>query len=444
MAEKAIEEGYTDAVALGKACLADAEWANKAKRGDDEDIRPCIGCQNGCMARVFNGGLVTCAVNPALFYEKSDPVTPAAVKKHVVVIGGGVGGCEAAIIAAQRGHEVDLYEKADKLGGLFNLAAVPDFKTGDHRLLAWYAREVRKAGVRVHLNTTVTAADVEKMGADAIIVATGANPKNFSIAGCETVTASDVLAGRDVGKNCVIVGGGLVGCETAVWLARKGVKVTLVEALPMLMSAGTPVPTPNFLMMLDMLPGAGVDVYTGSKFASWADGKAVIVDAEGKEHSVEAETVVQAVALPPTMRSTTSLSRASPSPCGTLATAKSLPTSWNPSAPPGSWRRTYKIQEFETAPQMHCGEKGVQLLYRNKVTGWDGKELSIENVDTGERQSLGADVLVLSTGVRPNAGLYDELIGLGQPNVYKVGDANFTAKIVKAVQAGSKFAKALK
>ena len=93
---------------------------------------------------------------------------------------------------------------------------------------------------------------------------------------------------------------------------------------------------------------------------------------------------------------------------------------------------------------MHCGEKGVQLLYRNKVTGWDGKELSIENVDTGERQSLGADVLVLSTGVRPNAGLYDELIGLGQPNVYKVGDANFTAKIVKTVQAGSKFAKALK
>lgn len=93
---------------------------------------------------------------------------------------------------------------------------------------------------------------------------------------------------------------------------------------------------------------------------------------------------------------------------------------------------------------MHCGEKGVQLLYRNKVTGWDGKELSIENVDTGERRSLSADVLVLSTGVRPNAGLYDELIGLGQPNVYKVGDANFTAKIVKAVQAGSKFAKALK
>ena len=299
LAEKAIEEGYVDAVALGKASLADADWANKARAGADEDIRPCIGCQNGCMARVFNGGLVTCAVNPGLFYEKSDPVTPAPVKKHVVVIGGGPGGCEAAITAAQRGHEVELYEKAGRLGGLFNLAAVPDFKTGDHRLLAWYAHTVEKAGVKVHLNTEITVSDVEKLGADEIIVATGAKPKSFPVDGCKSVTASDVLAGYDVGKSCVIVGGGLVGCETAVWLARKGVRVTLVEALPMLMSAGTPVPTPNFLMMLDMLPGSGVTVYTGAKFAGWADGRAKIIDSEGREQICEAETVVQAVGFAP-------------------------------------------------------------------------------------------------------------------------------------------------
>ncbi len=299
MAEKAIEEGYVDAVALGKACLADAEWPKKARAGADEDIRPCIGCMNGCMGRCFNSGLLTCAVNPQIFYEKSDPITPAVQKKHVVVIGGGVGGMEAAMVAAQRGHDVDLYEKSDKLGGLFNLAAVPEFKTGDHRLLAWFPRQVEKAGVKVHMNTELTAADVEKLNADEIIVATGATPKSFQIDGVETVTASDVLAGKDVGKSCVIIGGGLVGCETAVWLARKGVKVTLVEALPMLMSAGTPVPTPNFLMMLDMLPGAGVTVYTGSKFAGWKDGKATIVDAEGKEISVEAETVVQAVGFTP-------------------------------------------------------------------------------------------------------------------------------------------------
>ena len=299
MAEKAIKEGYVDAVALGKASLADAEWANKARAGADEDIRPCIGCQNGCMARVFNGGQVTCAVNPQLFYEKSDPITPAAQKKHIVVIGGGVGGMEAAMVAAQRGHDVDLYEKSDKLGGLFNLAAVPEFKTGDHALLAWFPRAVQKAGVKVHLNTEITAADVEKLNADEIIVATGAAPKSFKMDGVETVTASDVLSGKDVGKSCVIVGAGLVGCEVAVWLARKGVKVTLVEALPMPMMAGAPVPTPNFLMMLDMLPGAGVTMYTSAKFAGWKDGVATVIDSEGKEISVEAETVVQAVGFAP-------------------------------------------------------------------------------------------------------------------------------------------------
>lgn len=298
-AEKAIKEGYVDAVALGKASLADSDWANKARAGADEDIRPCIGCQNGCIGRCFTSDLVTCAVNPACFYEKSDPVTPAMQKKHVVVIGGGVGGMEAAMIAAERGHEVDLYEKSGKLGGLFNLAAVPDFKTGDHRLLAWFPRMVEKTGVKVHLNTELTAADVRKLNADEIIVATGATPKKISFDGVETVTANDVLSGKDVGKSCVIIGGGLVGCETAVWLARKGVQVTLVEALPALMSAGAPVPTPSLLMMLDMLPGNGVAVYTGAKFAGWKDGVATIVDAEGKEQTVEAETVVQAVGYTP-------------------------------------------------------------------------------------------------------------------------------------------------
>lgn len=299
LAEKALEEGMADGIALGRASLADPDWVNKARAGAEDDIRPCIGCQTGCIGRCFTGDLVTCAVNPACFYEKSDPVIPATVKKHIVVVGGGVGGMEAAMIAAQRGHEVDLYEKNSKLGGLFNLAAVPDFKTGDHELLAWFEHAVAQSGVKIHLNTEITADDIEKTGADEIIVATGANPKHFTIDGAETVTASDVLAGRNVGKNCVIIGGGLVGCETAVYLARKGVKVSIVEALPALMSSGTPVPTPNMLMMLDMLAGADVDVYISSKFAGWTNGKATIVDREEKKHTIEAETVIQAVGFVP-------------------------------------------------------------------------------------------------------------------------------------------------
>ena len=299
MAEKAIREGYVDAVALGRASIADPDWVNKAKRGADEDIRPCIGCNYGCIGRCLTGGMVTCAVNPTNFYEKSDPAMPARIKKHVVVIGGGVGGMEAAMVAAQRGHNVDLYEKNDKLGGLFNLAAVPDFKTGDHRLLAWFERTLKKSGVNIHLNTELKVEDVAGLEPDEVIYAAGGTPKSFKIEGAETVTASDVLAGREVGKSCVLIGGGLVGCEVAVWLARKGVKVTLVEALPALMAAKAPVPIPNMLMMLDMLPGNGVDVYTSAKFSGYADGKATIIDSEGKEIVVDADTIVQAVGFAP-------------------------------------------------------------------------------------------------------------------------------------------------
>lgn len=322
LAEKAIEEGYADAVALGKAALADSDWPNKARAGADEDIRPCIGCQYGCMARCFTGDLVTCAVNPACFYEKSDPITPAVKKKHVVVVGGGVGGMEAALVAAERGHDVDLYEKSGKLGGLFNLASVPDFKTGDHRLLAWFPHMLEKTGVKVHLNTELSVEDVEKLNADEIIVAAGGTPKKIPFEGVETVTANDVLSGKDVGKSCVIIGGGLVGCEMAVWLARKGVKVTLVEALPGLMSAGAPVPTPNFLMMLDMLPGNGVAVYTGAKFAGWKNGVATIIDADGKEQSVQAETVVQAVGYAPNNALYTALEQSSKVPVWNIGDSK--------------------------------------------------------------------------------------------------------------------------
>lgn len=299
LANKAIAEGYVDAVAIGRQSIADPDWVNKVKRGDEEDIRPCIGCNYGCIGRCLTGGMVTCAVNPTNFYEKSDPAMPARIKKHVVVIGGGVGGMEAAMIAAERGHTADLYEKSDKLGGLFNLAAVPDYKTGDHKLLAWFEHMMEKDGVNVHFNTEITPENINSLDADEVIVAAGAAPKTFPIEGTETLTASDVLNGKETGKSCMLIGGGLVGCETAVWLARKGVKVTMVEALPELMAARAPVPIPNKLMMLDMLPYYGVDVFTSAKFTGWNDGKATFTDAEGTEHTVDADSVVQAVGFAP-------------------------------------------------------------------------------------------------------------------------------------------------
>ena len=301
MANDAIKNGYVDCVAIGRASLADAEWPNKARTGRSEDIRPCIGCQNGCIGNVFTGGLVTCAVNPQMFYEKTDPITPAAEKKHVVVIGGGVAGMEAARIAAIRGHDVDLYEKESRLGGLFNLAAVPEFKFADHRLLEWYPRALEHAGVKVHLNSEISAKDVDALKADEVIVATGARPRVMKFSGIDEnsiITASDVLAGRETGNNCVIIGGGLVGCEVAIWLARKGKKVTLIEALPELMSAGAAVPLPNKLMVLDMLKGGGVDVFVNARFTGCEGGKSMFSDASGS-HAVEADSIIQAIGFVP-------------------------------------------------------------------------------------------------------------------------------------------------
>lgn len=296
LANEAIRSGKIDCVAIGRAALADPDWANKARTGASEDIRPCIGCQIGCIGRCFMGENVTCAVNPANFCEKSDPVTPAAVKKHIVVIGGGVGGMETARIAAIRGHEVDLYEKSGRLGGLFNLAAVPEFKTGDDALLSWYERQMEKSSANIHLNHEVTAEEIAAMKADEIIVATGARPKMIQIPGIEdkALSATEVLNGCEAGDTAVVIGGGLVGCEVAVWLAKKGKKVTLIELLPSLMTAKTPVPTPNFLMMLDMLEHEGVAVFTGANVQSAKDGCLVFTDAEGREQTAKAESVILA------------------------------------------------------------------------------------------------------------------------------------------------------
>lgn len=303
IANQAIADGKIDAAAFGRPLLADPDFANKARVGHGEDIRPCIGCENGCIGRVFVGGLVTCAVNPQCFYENTEPILPALYKKHVVVIGGGVGGMEAARVAAIRGHEVDLYEKSDKLGGNFILAGVPDFKVDDEALIEWYIHSIKQAGVHIHMNTCVTAEQANAMNADEIIVATGSVSRTIPIEGIapeEAVTASDVLGRtKPVGARCVVIGGGLVGCEMAIWLARQGKKVTIVEMMPELMLSKVPVPLPNKLMIEDMITCEGITAITGASTKAYRDGCLIYADKEGKEHAVEADTVIQSIGYVP-------------------------------------------------------------------------------------------------------------------------------------------------
>ncbi|AIF52927.1 FAD-dependent oxidoreductase [Pelosinus sp. UFO1] len=296
LANNAIKSGMIDAVALGRAMLSDAEWANKAKEGNDDEIRPCIGCETGCIGRIFVGQPLTCAVNPGLFHEKSEPITPALIKKSVAIIGGGVAGMEAARVAKMRGHNVALYEKTDKLGGAIVAAAVPDFKDADRRLLEWYKRSLEKLGVNVHLNSNMDLEKINLLQADEIVVAAGATPRIPPIKGLDrekAVTAIDVLLGKkEVGKNCVIIGGGQVGCEVAVWLKEKDKNVTVVEMLGELMAGGVEqIPIPNRLMMIDMVAYNNVQVKLNSRVESIEDKAVKLITADGIE-TIEADTVI--------------------------------------------------------------------------------------------------------------------------------------------------------
>ena len=185
LANKAVADGLVDAIAMGRGLLADPEWADKVKRGADEEIRPCIYCNNGCLARVLGGFNMQCAVNSDAFREKYQAVKykKSDNPKSVAVIGGGIAGLEAARVAAIRGHHVTIYEAENHLGGLMIPAHVPDFKFRDKWLLDWLIRQVEKLGVSIKLNARLTAQEIINLTEDEIIVATGSKPRTLTIEG---------------------------------------------------------------------------------------------------------------------------------------------------------------------------------------------------------------------------------------------------------------------
>jgi 2-enoate reductase len=281
VAEKAIAEGLIDMMGMGRPLLADPELPNKFQEGRLDDIRPCISCHQGCLGRIFQGLDISCAVNPACGREKSYELRPAQTKKKVLVIGGGLGGMEAARVSALRGHEVDLYEKTGELGGVFVAAATPDFKDDDKHLLAWYKRQMGDLPITVHMNAEVTA-DMVK-GYDEVFVATGANERRLNTPGFDTpnVTyAFDTLRNVKIeGENVVIVGGGLTGCEIAYLLGREGRKVTIVEMTETILNAFG-LSAANYNMLMELLDYYKVKVIRNAVVESFADGKAVVVETE--------------------------------------------------------------------------------------------------------------------------------------------------------------------
>ena len=299
MAEKALENKQVDMISLGRGLLTDAYWPKKVMADKEKSIRPCIGCHLGCIGRGFEGKPLSCAVNPEAGRESFYKIIPAAVSKNVMIVGGGPAGMEAARVCKLRGHHVILYESSDQLGGNFIAASVPDFKYDDKRLIEWYRHEMKDLKIDVNLNATVTEELINQKQPDVLIIATGSKEKKLKVPGMDktnVATAVELLYGnKQAGQNVLMVGGGLVGCETALYLAQQGKNVTIVEAMDDLMSAGHPVPHMNKIMLVDLLEKHNVRVITSNALLEVKDSEAVLIDKDFRKQSLSADTIAIAV-----------------------------------------------------------------------------------------------------------------------------------------------------
>jgi 2-enoate reductase len=296
-ANDAIKEGKITAAALARQMLADAEWANKAKEGREEDIRPCVGCNNGCLGNIFQGRPMRCAVNADLFREGRSHLSLVSEVKKIAIIGGGLAGMECARIAAKRGHEVTIYERGSCLGGVAVAAEVPGFKEADRRYLRWFERELKNAKVKIEFNTEITAEIAAEFDADEIVVATGAVPKIPPIEGVRqdnVLNAVDALLGKKpIGEKVLVIGGGVTGCEISIWLQQQGKDVTLVESMPKLLDPpGSIKPFYSSIMMIeDMLKYYKVKIMCNTQ-CKRIDGKEVTVSGPDGEKILNIDTVV--------------------------------------------------------------------------------------------------------------------------------------------------------
>ena len=308
-AAKAISEGKIDGMGVARQFLVDNEWITKLQEDRLEDIMPCIHCHNGCFPMAHYKGvacdtplgdsihMARCALNPQTMDGGKYDFKPAKKAKKVAIIGGGIGGMEAARVCIMRGHTPTIYEKTDKLGGVFVAAAAPDFKRKDKELIAWYKRQMEKLNVKINFNTEVT--DLTKLDADEIIVATGSSTRKLRIPGAErAVDAIEYLLGeKEVGKNVVVIGGGLTGCEVAYDLFLKGKNPTIVEARDDLMAVPG-ICLANSSYLRDYFNWKQVPIYLESSVQEIKD-KTVVVKTKNGEEEVKADSVILAIGYNP-------------------------------------------------------------------------------------------------------------------------------------------------
>ena len=296
MAARVIESGMADMVAMGRPLLADPDWGTKIAAGKACDIRRCISCNKGCTDAIQNRQFLSCVLNAENGYENTRSIQPAAQKKKIAVLGGGPAGLEAARVAALRGHDVTLFEKTTTLGGQLNIACVPPRKEEMRRATQDLIHAVCNAGVHLCMGQTRTAEQLKDAGFEAVINAVGAHSAAPRIPGIDSVNVADawkVLAGeQQVYGTVAVIGGGMVGCETAEYLAARGCKVSVIEMMDKIAAGESTTILPT---LLENYKTYGVEQYPSHKVKEFRIDAVVCENKDGAEVTIPCDYIVLAM-----------------------------------------------------------------------------------------------------------------------------------------------------
>jgi 2-enoate reductase len=312
VAAEEIAAGKLDGVGVARQNLVDPEWVTKLREGREDEIKPCINCHNACFSFSKSKStpntqsmddslhLARCALTPSTMQHNKYKIVPAKKAKKVAIIGGGFGGMEAALVLKKRGHEPVIFEKGDKLGGMYLYASEMSFKEADKRLLDWYYKQLEKYNIDVRYNQEIASPDSLKGEYDEVLVCTGSVPKTLPVPGFEkTLTFKQLLLKEvDAGDKVCFFGGGQSSCEAAYELVLQGKHPMIVElADDLIVTPGTCLANSSFLR--DMLKFKQVPVYLEHTITEIGDGYVMVKDKAGNEFKLECDSVVNGIGFNP-------------------------------------------------------------------------------------------------------------------------------------------------